>query len=142
MRKLLTLSHSIEVRCQGVTSKPPTKKGRTERINSVTLAEIDEQKLGLVGAAQLRDVPLELARALAGGLGTNRKYRLALTLEELPDAQVDMFDQADADARAEVDVEGDDKVTLTHKGKSITTTPGKMTSALERVKRSHRARGH
>lgn len=148
-RKLIELSHSMIVRCSGVTAKPPASKLRTERVFTAQLYELDEMKAGLAGAAALKDIPHDLARQLSEGLSPNRKYELSFTLREVPEKQRSLFDEdaADAEARAEAGAGAGDEgsittVSITHKGSTVTATPKQLRSALDRVKRTHRARSH
>lgn len=144
MKEPLVLSHSMTVRCTGVSAKASTHKTRTERIFTVGLAELDERHEGLSGAATLRDVPHDLARLLSEGLSPNRTYELAFTLTEIPEKQRDLFrDQAEDTAAATNDPDkSEPTISLTHKGTTVTSTLPAMRSALDRVKRTHRPRSH
>lgn len=132
MKDPLVLSHSITVRCAGVSAKAPTSKIRTARVFSAALVERDEMKAGLVGAALLKDIPEDLARALSEGLSPNRTYEFAFTLTEVPDVQRDLFKEQE-----------EDRIAAENAGEpSPGPAPRTLRSPLERVKRTHRPRGH
>lgn len=134
MKDPLVLSHNIQVRCIGVTAKLPTGKHRTARVFTAALVERDDMKAGLQGGAILKDLPEELARALSEGLSPNRTYELAFTLTEIPDSQRDLFKDQEED-RAAAENAGEPPATRARVTRGLGTP-------LERVKRTHRTRGH
>ena len=131
----IVLKHSLTVRCTGVTAKPPTGKHRTARVFSAALAEVDNNKAGLLGAALLKDLPEDVARALADGISPNRVYELSFKLTEVPDKQRDLFKDQEED-RALAENAGEPS--SSPRARSART----LHSPLERVKRTHRSRGH
>lgn len=147
MSTKLVLEHEMTVKCAGVTVKPPRGPDRMENVYTVDLVELDEKKQGLQGAVKVRDVPHEMARQFGDHLTKGRRYRLTFQVEELPDAQRDMFDEDEADDEARAKASGGEPVPSSHAprmqrhGKALAKKQAAIRAGVDAIKDAGRGLG-